>query len=157
MWSDSGRARRRPGCINALERGRSWGWRRIFHLGKRAPVKMFGTSAHLPLGPWGIAARAGAAVLPGFVLRVRPRRYRIFFMIRFCRSKGQLRHQMETMQRALSEAIWSHTSKAYPEQWDVAAVLGQTRARLGATRGIPTSDRGDPLRVCLSWKSEPRE
>jgi len=104
-------------CINALERGRMLGMAADIPFGEKGHrVKMFGTSAHLPLGPWAIAARAGAAVIPGFVLRVRPGRYRIIFHDPILPVEGSLRHQMETMQERFRGHLESYL-KAYPEQW----------------------------------------
>ena len=55
-------------CISALERGRVLGMVADIPFGEKGHrVKIGEAWTHLPLGPWAIAARARATVIPGFV------------------------------------------------------------------------------------------
>ncbi len=104
-------------CLNALERGRLLGMVADIPFGEKGRrVKICGTWTHLPLGPWAIAARARAAVVPAFVLRARPGRYRIIFHDPILPREGSFRRQMEEMQETYRAHLESYL-KTYPEQW----------------------------------------
>jgi lauroyl/myristoyl acyltransferase len=104
-------------CLNALESGRLLGMAADIPFGEKGHrAKICGAWTHLPLGPWAIAARAQAAVVPGFILRTRPGRYRIIFHDPILPPKGSLRRQMEAMQEVYRAHLESYL-KTYPEQW----------------------------------------
>jgi lauroyl/myristoyl acyltransferase len=104
-------------CVNALERGRLLAMVADIPFGEKGHrVKICGATTHLPLGPWAIAARARAVVIPGFVLRARPGRYRILFHDPIFPVVGSLRRQME-MTQDVYRAHLETTLKGYPEQW----------------------------------------
>ena len=84
----------------------------------RRRLKICGAWTHLPLGPWAIAARARAVVIPGFVLRERPGQYRVIFHDPIVPREGSLRRQMEGMQEIYRQHL-EHYLQTYPEQWGV--------------------------------------
>src|ERR1700687_2736083 len=83
-----------------------------------SPGSLCGGWTHLPLGPWAIASRARAVVIPGFVLRARPGKYRIIFHDPILPREGTFRRQMEEMQAIFSSHLEEYL-KASPEQWGV--------------------------------------
>jgi len=118
-WIPSSKGAARS-CIDALNRGKMLGIVGDIPFGERGRrVKMAGRYVHLPLGPWAIAARAEAPVIPAFMLRVRPGHYQaIFHEPIWPVAGGSLRSQMESMQ----EIYKAHLEKAireHPEQWGV--------------------------------------
>src|SRR5438477_10132256 len=85
-------------CVNALERGRLLAMAADIPYGEKGHrVKVCGAFTRLPLGPWAIAVRARAVVIPGFVLRSRPGRYRIIFHDPILPPEGSFRRQIEGM------------------------------------------------------------
>jgi len=83
---------------------------RRFGVGGRA-VPFFGTLARLPAAPIALARRTGAALVPGFVVRTAPGRYRV-----------QLEPPVPTTTgRALEAlaAVLERYVRAHPEQWFV--------------------------------------
>ncbi len=104
-------------CVSALERGRLLAMAADIPFGEKGHrVKICGAFTHLPLGPWAIAVRARAVVVPGFVLRSSPGRYRIIFHDPILPLEGSLRRQMETMQDVYRAYLESYL-KTTPEQW----------------------------------------
>ncbi len=106
-------------CISALERGRILGMVADIPFGEKGHrVAMAGSSAHLPLGPWAIAARARATVIPGFVLRLAPGQYKIIFHEPIAPREGSFRKQMVESQEIFRGHLESYL-RQYPEQWGV--------------------------------------
>ena len=106
-------------CVSALERGRLLGMVADIPFGERGHrVAMCGSWTHLPLGPWAIASRARATVIPGFVVREKPGQYRIIFHDPILPREGTFRKQMEEMQEIYRKHLESYF-KRYPTQWGV--------------------------------------
>ena len=106
-------------CLNALERGRLLGMVADIPFGEKGRrLRLCGRWAHLPLGPWAIAARARAAVIPGFMLREEPGRYRIILHEPIIPPEGSFRKQMEQMQEIYARLL-EHYLKTYPGQWGI--------------------------------------
>jgi Kdo2-lipid IVA lauroyltransferase/acyltransferase len=106
-------------CLSALERGRILGILADIPFGEKGRrVQIAGHHVRLPLGPWAIAVRAKAAVIPGFVLREKPGQYRIVFHEPLDSIEGSFRKQMEHLQEAYRKRLESYL-KAYPDQWGV--------------------------------------
>lgn len=106
-------------CIHALQRGRVLGMVADIPFGEKGHrVNIAGRRARLPLGPWAIAVRAQAVVIPAFILRVRPGVYRGIFHDPILPSAGTFRKQMETMQEAFRGHL-EHYLKTTPAQWGV--------------------------------------
>jgi lauroyl/myristoyl acyltransferase len=82
---------------------------RRFGVGGRA-VTFFGRTAFLPAAPLALARRTGAALVPGFVVRTAPGRYRV-----------HLEPQLASHERALESlaATLERYVRAHPEQWFV--------------------------------------
>lgn len=106
-------------CISALERGRLLGMVIDIPFGEKGRrVYLADTPAHLPLGPWAIAVRAKATVIPAFMIRQSPGRYHLTFHEPIVPTEGSFRKQMEYMQ----DIYVGHLEKIlrkYPEQWGV--------------------------------------
>jgi KDO2-lipid IV(A) lauroyltransferase len=106
-------------CINALERGRVLGMVADIPFGEKGRrVKIAGAYAHLPLGPWAIAVWAKATVIPVFIIRESPGRYRGVMLDPITPPEGSFRHQMEAMQDVYRAHLESYLQR-YPEQWGV--------------------------------------
>lgn len=106
-------------CIHALQRGRVLGMVADIPFGEKGHrVSIAGARTRLPLGPWAIAARAQAVVIPAFILRERPGVYRGIFHDPILPMAGSFRKQMETMQDAFRGHL-EHYLKTYPTQWGV--------------------------------------
>jgi KDO2-lipid IV(A) lauroyltransferase len=106
-------------CLNALERGRLLAMVADIPFGEKGRrVRMCGQWTHLPIGPWAIAARARAVVIPGFVLRQKPGQYRITFHDPIIPPEGTFRKQMQEMQEIFARHL-EHYLKTIPAQWGV--------------------------------------
>ena len=106
-------------CIHALERGRLLGMVADIPFGEKGHRVRIGESwARLPLGPWAIASRARATVIPAFILRETPGQYRVIFKDPILPREGSFRKQMEGMQDAY-RAHLEHYLRTVPEQWGV--------------------------------------
>jgi KDO2-lipid IV(A) lauroyltransferase len=104
-------------CVNALERGRLLAMVADIPFGEKGHrVKICGAQTYLPLGPWAIAIRARAVVIPGFVLRLSPGQYRVIFHDPLLPHEGSFRRQMEGMQEVYRTHLENYL-KTYPEQW----------------------------------------
>jgi KDO2-lipid IV(A) lauroyltransferase len=115
-------------CVQALERGRVLGMVADLPFGEKGRrVRIANGHTHMPLGPWAIASRAGAAVIPGFVLRETPGQYRIQFYPPFLPAEGSFRHQMETLQDQYRDVLEKYLLK-YPEQWGVLQPFWDSKA-----------------------------
>lgn len=106
-------------CVSALENGRVLGMVGDIPFGEKGHrVKMCGSSTHLPLGPWAIASRARATVIPSFIIREAPGRYRVTFHEPILPREGTLRRQMEESQE-IYRAHLERYLQTLPEQWGV--------------------------------------
>jgi lauroyl/myristoyl acyltransferase len=106
-------------CVNALERGRLLAMVADVPYGEKGHrVRLDGASTRLPLGPWAIASRARATVIPGFVLRERPGQYKVIFHDPIPPREGSLRKQMVESQEIYRQHLERYLRK-YPEQWGV--------------------------------------
>jgi len=106
-------------CVSALERGKVLGMVADIPFGEKGHrVRICGAPAHLPLGPWAIASRARATVIPSFIVRERPGQYRITFHDPILPRDGSLRKQMEECQE-IYRAHLERYLRAIPEQWGV--------------------------------------
>ncbi len=106
-------------CIHALERGRLLAMVADVPFGEKGHrVRMHSSWTHLPLGPWAIASRARATVVPGFVIRERPGHYKIIFHDAIFPREGSFRKQMEETQEIFRKLLEQYLQK-YPEQWGV--------------------------------------
>jgi lauroyl/myristoyl acyltransferase len=79
-------------------------------------VQIAGRTARLPIGPWAIALRAKATVLPAFIVRQSPGRYRGFIHEPIRPPAGSPKTQIVQMQDVYRGHL-EHYLKAYPEQW----------------------------------------
>lgn len=105
--------------IDALARGRILGMVGDIPFGEKGRrVRIAGAYAHLPLGPWAIAARAKATVIPGFVIRQAPGIYKATLFEAIAPVEGSFRKQIEHMQNAYVSHLEKYL-QAYPEQWGV--------------------------------------
>jgi KDO2-lipid IV(A) lauroyltransferase len=117
-WIPSTRGAARA-CVSALENGRVLGMVADVPFGEKGHrVRICGASTHLPLGPWAIASRARATVIPAFILRERPGQYRITFLDPILPREGTLRRQLEETQEIFRGHL-EHYLKTVPEQWGV--------------------------------------
>jgi Kdo2-lipid IVA lauroyltransferase/acyltransferase len=107
-------------CIAALQRGRIVGMVADIPFGEKGRrVKIAGHYAHMPLGPWGIAVRAKAAVVPAFIVRDKPGQYRLITHEPIVAPEGvSFRKQMETMQDVYVAHLERYL-QTYPTQWGV--------------------------------------
>jgi KDO2-lipid IV(A) lauroyltransferase len=80
--------------------------------GAGRPVRLFGRPARLPAAPLALARRAGAAVVPGFVVRIAPGRYRIDL------EPALVAADSDGMLIALAAALERHVRRD-PTQWFV--------------------------------------
>ncbi len=107
-------------CIAALGKGRVLGMVADIPFGEKGQrVTIAGQKAHLPLGPWAIALRAEAVVIPVFILRQTPGAY----LAHVCSpivppQEKSYRQRLQTMQESyrheLEKMLMSH-----PTQWGV--------------------------------------
>lgn len=106
-------------CISAIERGRVLGMVGDIPFGaKGRRVTIAGNDAHLPLGPFAIAVRAKAAIVPAFMIRQAPGRYQAVFHEPLWPTEGSFRKQMEMLQDGYRARL-EESLKAHPEQWGV--------------------------------------
>ena len=106
-------------CLETLERGRMLAMVADIPFGERGRrVNLCGARTHLPLGPWAIASRARAAVVPAFILREKPGQYVIRFQDPILPQEGSFRKQIEQMQDVYLLQLEKYI-KTYPEQWGV--------------------------------------
>jgi lauroyl/myristoyl acyltransferase len=105
--------------VSALERGKVLGMAADIPFGEKGHrVEICGASARLPLGPWAIASRARATVIPSFIIRETPGQYRIIFHDPILPREGSLRRQMEESQE-IYRAHLERYLRTIPEQWGV--------------------------------------
>ena len=108
-------------CIAAVEKGRVLGMVADIPFGERGRrVTIAGHPARLPIGPWMIAARARATVIPTFIVRRSPGRYRGIAHEPIQPATGSLPRQIRRMQAIYKEHLERYL-KTYPEQWGVLA------------------------------------
>ena len=106
-------------CVSALERGKVLGMVADIPFGEKGHrVRICGATTHLPLGPWAIASRARATVIPSFIIREGPGRYRVTFHDPILPREGSLRRQMEESQE-IYRAHLERVLQKVPEQWGV--------------------------------------
>ncbi len=106
-------------CINAIERGKILGMvADVPFAEKGRSVEIAGTRARLPLGPWAIAVRARAAVIPAFMIREYPGQYRLIMHEPILPGQGSFRKQLEQMQDIYKRHLEFYLKK-YPWQWGV--------------------------------------
>jgi lauroyl/myristoyl acyltransferase len=106
-------------CVHALEGGRLLGMVADIPFGEKGNrVRICNTWARLPLGPWAIASRARATVIPSFILREKPGQYRVVFHEPILPREGSFRRQMKDMQDIYRGHLERYLQK-YPEQWGV--------------------------------------
>ncbi len=82
------------------------------------PILMAGHTTRLPLGPWHLALRTQATIVPGFVLRDAPGHYRVKLFTPLKTGTGTLQERTEfyrTQYRDLLEIFL----RKYPDQWGV--------------------------------------
>jgi lauroyl/myristoyl acyltransferase len=104
-------------CVKAIENGRILGIAADIPYGEHGRrVTIAGRSARLPVGPWSIALRAGATVLPAFILRESPGRYRAIIHEPIDPGAGTLKQRVVRMQDAYRGYLEQYL-RAYPEQW----------------------------------------
>jgi lauroyl/myristoyl acyltransferase len=104
-------------CIAAIEAGRILCIAADIPYGENGRrVSIAGHSTHLPMGPWAIALRSEAVVLPAFVLRRAPGRYRAVIHEPIRAEAGSLKQQLRQMQDAYRRHL-EYYLKNYPEQW----------------------------------------
>lgn len=106
-------------CMDALRRGRLLGMVSDIPFGEKGRrVTIAGRIARLPIGPWAIAARAGATVLPAFIIREAPGQYRMTVHDPIAVPPGSLRQQIVSMQDVYVRHLEQYLMR-YPEQWGV--------------------------------------
>jgi lauroyl/myristoyl acyltransferase len=106
-------------CLHALQRGRVLGVVGDIPFGEKGRrVRIAGAYAHLPLGPWSIAVRGQATVIPAFIIRESPGHYRGVIHEPISVPDGSFRHRLEAMQDIYRAHLESYLLR-YPEQWGV--------------------------------------
>jgi len=107
-------------CIETVQKGRILGMVADIPFGEKGRrVTMAGHHAHLPLGPWAIAVRSEATVIPAFILREKPGLYRIVFQEPIVPpTEGSFRKKMEHMQDIFKNHLENYLLR-YPTQWGV--------------------------------------
>ena len=115
-------------CVRALESGRVLGLLADLPFGEKGRrVRIANGCARMPLGPWAIASRVRATVIPAFVVRDTPGQYRIQFSPPIFPVEGSFRRQMETFQDSYRQ--WLEISlQKYPEQWGVLEPFWDSKA-----------------------------
>jgi lauroyl/myristoyl acyltransferase len=105
-------------CVAAIEQGKILCIAADIPFGEHGRrMAIAGHHTRLPVGPWSIALRANATVIPAFILRQSPGRYRAFVQEPIKPVPGDsLRHQMVRMQNIYRGHLESFL-KSYPEQW----------------------------------------
>jgi lauroyl/myristoyl acyltransferase len=104
-------------CVTALQNGRILCLAADIPFGEQGRrVMIAGRPVRLPMGPWAIALRANAVVIPAFVLRQEPGRYRGILHEPIKPTTESLRTQMVKMQDVYRRHL-EHYLKTYPEQW----------------------------------------
>ncbi len=104
-------------CVAAIEQGRILCLAGDIPFGEHGrKVHIAGQAARMPIGPWAIALRANATVLPAFVLRKSPGRYHGVIHEPIKPNSDPLKQQMIRMQEAFRSTFEDYL-KAYPEQW----------------------------------------
>ncbi len=121
-------------CIDALEKGRILGIVADIPFGERGRKTVIaGHTARLPLGPWAIAVRAQATVVPAFIIREKPGHYRAIIHEPIAPMEGSFRRQMEQMQ----DVFRGHLERyllSYPTQWGVLQAFWDSAS---SPQGIP--------------------
>lgn len=113
--------------INALNQGRTLGLLADIPFGEPGTrVRICSTPVRLPLGPWAIASRAGATVVPAFVLRDRPGAYRVIFHDAIEPVAGSFRTQMKRLQERYRSLLENYLT-LYPEQWGLLQPFWESR------------------------------
>src|SRR5882762_8693487 len=108
-------------CTAAIENGKILGMVADIPFGEQGRlVKIAGHSVRLPIGPFTIAARAKATVIPAFILRQSPGRYRAVIHEPILPVKGSLTRQIDHMQNLYVKHLEFYL-KNFPEQWGVLA------------------------------------
>jgi KDO2-lipid IV(A) lauroyltransferase len=106
-------------CIAALKAGRILGMVADIPFGERGQrIQIAGHPALLPIGPWAIAARARATVLPAFVIRLSPGHYRAIMHEPIKPVPGPLPKQIRRLQESYRATLETYLLE-YPEQWGV--------------------------------------
>ena len=79
-------------------------------------VLIAGRPARLPVGPWSIALRAKATVIPAFIYRESPGHYRGVIHEAIKPPPGTAKQQVVKIQEIYRGHL-EHYLKTYPEQW----------------------------------------
>jgi KDO2-lipid IV(A) lauroyltransferase len=104
-------------CVAALEQGRILCLAADIPYGEHGRrVTIAGRTTRMPLGPWAIALRAKATVLPAIVLRRAPGKYFGVIHEPIKPNNDSLKQQMIRMQE-IYRSTFEDYLKAYPEQW----------------------------------------
>lgn len=113
-------------CLAAVQKGRVLGMVGDIPFGEKGRrVQIAGHTARLPLGPWAIAVRAQAVVLPAFIIREAPGRYRGIIHDPIIPPGGSLRRQIENMQEIYRSYLERYI-QTYPTQWGVLQPFWET-------------------------------
>lgn len=114
-------------CLNALARGRVLGLVADLPYGERGTRVRWGERvARLPLGPWAIASRAQATVIPAFVRTMGRGAYRIVYHEAMTPGTGSFRKQMERLQETYRLRLDDYLTR-YPEQWGLLHPFWEAR------------------------------
>ncbi len=106
-------------CLQALENGRLLALAADIPFGEKGRLVPLAKGwTRMPLGPWFVAARAQAAVIPGFILRQRPGFYRLTFYDPILPASGLLRREVLRMQDHF-RVQFERALLINPEQWGV--------------------------------------
>lgn len=108
-------------CVAAIEKGRVLGMVADIPYGEEGRrVQIAGRWTRLPIGPWVIAVRAKATIIPAFIIRTGPGTYRAILHEPIRPGKGSLGTQIAEMQRLYAQYLESYL-RTYPQQWGVLA------------------------------------
>jgi KDO2-lipid IV(A) lauroyltransferase len=106
-------------CVQAIDEGKILGMVGDIPFGEKGRrVKIAGRAARLPIGPWAIAARSRATVVPVFIIREAPGRYRCIFETPLPPIKGSLLLQITRLLTAYRDHLERYL-RSYPTQWGV--------------------------------------
>jgi lauroyl/myristoyl acyltransferase len=105
-------------CVAAIEQGRILCIAADIPFGEQGHrVKIAGQHARLPMGPWSIALRANAIVIPAFILRQSPGRYHAFVHEPIKPVQGESMRQQLSRFQDVYRGHLEYYLKTYPEQW----------------------------------------
>lgn len=105
-------------CYQALRRGEMVALLGDWDISSQGiEVPFFGKLTTMPRGPATLALKTGCSILPGFTVRQRDNRFKLFFEKPFVAERtGDKESDLETVSRKVAEVLEKYIT-LYPEQW----------------------------------------